>query len=155
MDYKKIDTQELNRMLLDRIQELEREGFVDHHFRECHSLKEDSGLSFFLDLIPVFFSDVFQVVKELAHALNQPVVNFREIYSQFIKLKGCSACFGACRIRDACSNLRQAIDNKSKEGCIQALNSIEDECKSLRDRLDGIIKVKNDILSYFYSIRFL
>ncbi|KAI3458871.1 hypothetical protein Pfo_015534 [Paulownia fortunei] len=141
MDYKKMDTEALNRMLLDRIQELEREGLVDHYFRQCHSLKEDSGLLFFLDLIPIFLADVSTVVNDMAKTLNHSVVDFNEMYSHFIKLKGSSACFGACRVRDACSNLRHAIENNSKDGCLHALNGIKHEYKSLHDQLDSIIKV--------------
>lgn len=69
MDYKELDTGVLNQMLLHHIRDLEQEGLVDGYFKQCHSLKEDSGLSFFLDLIKMFLDSVRADVNEMAKAL--------------------------------------------------------------------------------------
>ncbi|XP_057804142.1 histidine-containing phosphotransfer protein 2-like isoform X1 [Salvia miltiorrhiza] len=147
MDYRSMDTEALDRMLLDSIHELEQQKLVDHHFRQCHSLKEDNGLSFFLDLILIFLNDAEATMSEMAEIMYQEVVDFNKIYSYYIKLKGSSACFGACRIKAACSNLRHAIDNKSKEGCLEALSLMKDEHKNLHDQLNSIIKIEEELFS--------
>ncbi|KAL3838215.1 hypothetical protein ACJIZ3_022806 [Penstemon smallii] len=115
MDYREFDTETLNQMLLHRIGEIELQGLVDSNFRLCHSLKEHSGLFFFLELIPVFRNDVFMVLNEMLKAIEQPTVDFVAMYSHCIKLKGSSACFGACRISEASSRLCKAIDDMSKD----------------------------------------
>ncbi|KAK6136022.1 hypothetical protein DH2020_030232 [Rehmannia glutinosa] len=132
-----------------------RNGLVDHNFRQCHSLKDDAGLSFFLDLIQIFLADVQTAVKNMAKTLKLPVVDYNEMHLQYIKLKGSSSCIGACRIREACTHLGLAIDNKFKDGAAafvavrsdvhlthKALIRIKHEYKSLRDKLDSIVKVK-------------
>ncbi|XP_057804150.1 histidine-containing phosphotransfer protein 1-like isoform X2 [Salvia miltiorrhiza] len=91
MDYRSMDTEALDRMLLDSIHELEQQKLVDHHFRQCHSLKEDNGLSFFLDLILIFLNDAEATMSEMAEIMYQEVVDFNKIYSYYIKLKGSSA----------------------------------------------------------------
>ncbi|KAL8050551.1 hypothetical protein ABFX02_06G088100 [Erythranthe guttata] len=147
MDLKKMETDSLNRMLLDRIQELERKGLVDHNFRQCYLLKEISSLTFFLDLILVFLDDVHTVVRAMAKTLTQPVVNYDEMYSHHIKLKGSSSCIGACRIKDACFKIRHAIESNSKDGCLQVLNVVHNEYKSLHEQFDGVIKIERELVS--------
>lgn len=63
------------------------------------------------------------------------------------KLKGSSSCIGACRIRDACLNLVNAIDMKLKEGCIQALIDITREYNTLYHRLNIVIMIEQEIVS--------
>ncbi|XP_047967013.1 histidine-containing phosphotransfer protein 2-like [Salvia hispanica] len=147
MDFKGMETEALDKLLIDSIHELEKQKFVDHHFRECHSLKEDNGVSFFLDLILIFLSDVESAVNEMEKAMSQEVVDFNQIYSYYIKLKGSSACIGACRITATCSSLRYAIDNKSKEGCVQAISLMKDEYNSLNDQLSNIVKIEQELVS--------
>ncbi|GFQ05532.1 hypothetical protein PHJA_002697300, partial [Phtheirospermum japonicum] len=91
-------------------------GLVDHNFRYCHSLKDDSGLSFFLDLILIFLADVHAVVKNMVKTLKPSDVDFNEMHAHYVKLKGSSSCIGACRLKDTCSYLSQSIDNKSRDG---------------------------------------
>ncbi|KAL8538823.1 hypothetical protein ACS0TY_000725 [Phlomoides rotata] len=148
MDYGKMDTQSLNRMLLDRINELAQAGLVDDHFLRLHSLKEDSGPSFFLELILVFLSDAGTEMKDMLKILyQQGHVDYKNLHSHYIKLKGSSSCFGAFRITDACSHLRAAIQNKSKEGCIQALLNIQGEYNCLHDQLYSVVEIEREIVS--------
>ncbi|KAL2548965.1 Histidine-containing phosphotransfer protein 2 [Forsythia ovata] len=147
MDYKRMDTKSLNQLLLNRIAELQQQGLVDDYFRQCHSLKEDNGPLFFVELIPVFLADVRKVVKEMVKAIDQPLVDFNQMYVRCIKLKGSAACIGACRLRNACTYLRQAIDDKSRDRCHLALNDIKQEYKYLQSPLDSIVKLEQEIVT--------
>ncbi|KAL2549050.1 Histidine-containing phosphotransfer protein 1 [Forsythia ovata] len=147
MDYKRMDTKSLNQLLLNRIAELQQQGLVDDYFRQCHSLKEDNGPLFFVELIPVFLADVRKVVKEMVKAIDQPLVDFNQMYVHCIKLKGSAACIGACRLRNACTYLRQAIDDKSRDRCHLALNDIKQEYKYLQSPLDSIVKLEQEIVT--------
>ncbi|KAL2525960.1 Histidine-containing phosphotransfer protein 1 [Abeliophyllum distichum] len=147
MDYKRMDTKSLNQLLLNRIGELQQQGLVDDYFRQCHSLKEDNGPLFFVELIPVFLADVRKVVKEMVKAIDQPLVDFNQMYVHCIKLKGSAACIGACRLRNACTYLRQAIDDKSRDRCHLALNDIKQEYKNLQNPLDSIVKLEQEIVT--------
>ncbi|XP_051143556.1 histidine-containing phosphotransfer protein 2-like [Andrographis paniculata] len=147
MDYRMMDVESLKQLMLVRIGELEQKGLVDQHFRNCYSLKEGNGIKFFVELIPIFKDDVQKTINDMTDALNQPVMNFRQMYLDFIKLKGSSSCFGACRVREACATLYEAIENKSKERCIWALDGIKHEQKYLEDHLDIIVEIENEIIA--------
>ncbi|CAI9756242.1 unnamed protein product [Fraxinus pennsylvanica] len=141
MDYKKMDTKSLNQLLINRIGELQQQGLADDYFRHCHSLKEDNGPFFFAELIHVFLADAYKVVKEIAKAIDQSHVDYNQMYVHCIKLKGSAACIGACRLRNACTYLRQAIDDKSRDQCCLALNDIKQEYNYLQSPLDSIFKI--------------
>uniref|UniRef100_A0A5B7AVM8 Histidine-containing phosphotransfer protein n=1 Tax=Davidia involucrata TaxID=16924 RepID=A0A5B7AVM8_DAVIN len=111
-----MESEELNQQLLDLIKGLEQEGLVDDKFRLCHSLKEVSSPFFFAELIPTFLTDVRTVVRDMTITLDQSIMDYYVMYEYCIKLRGSATCIGACRMKIACSNLRQAIDNKSKDG---------------------------------------
>ncbi|KAA8534533.1 hypothetical protein F0562_032050 [Nyssa sinensis] len=136
-----MEGEELNQQLLDLIKGLEQEGLVDDKFRLCHSLKEVSSPFFFAELIPTFLTDVRTVVRDMTMALDQSVVNYPDLYEHCIKLRGSATCIGACRLKMACSNLRQAIDNKSKVGCLLALNDIKHEYCSLQSKWDTVVQL--------------
>ncbi|KAM7526796.1 hypothetical protein LguiA_016698 [Lonicera macranthoides] len=141
-----MDVEALSRKLLARIQSLEQQGFIDNHFRICHSLKEDSGLYFFVDLVPIFFSDVRTVLNDMTITLNEPVVDYDNLDEYCIKIQGSAACIGACRMRKACSNLRQAIDDKSKDRCLSRLNEIKEEFHTLQIQLDPVLELEHGIV---------
>ncbi|XP_022893146.1 histidine-containing phosphotransfer protein 2-like isoform X1 [Olea europaea var. sylvestris] len=115
MDYKNLDTKSLNQLLINSIGELQQQGLVDDYFRHCHSLKEENGPFFFVELIPVFLADARKVVNEMAKAIDQSLVDYNQMYVHCIKLKGSAACIGACRLRNACTYMSQAIDDKSRD----------------------------------------
>uniref|UniRef100_A0A5B7AW06 Histidine-containing phosphotransfer protein n=1 Tax=Davidia involucrata TaxID=16924 RepID=A0A5B7AW06_DAVIN len=143
-----MESEELNQQLLDLIKGLEQEGLVDDKFRLCHSLKEVSSPFFFAELIPTFLTDVRTVVRDMTITLDQSIMDYYVMYEYCIKLRGSATCIGACRMKIACSNLRQAIDNKSKDGCLLALNDIKNEYCSLQSKWDTIVQLEKTIVSY-------
>ncbi|CAA2989362.1 histidine-containing phosphotransfer protein 2-like isoform X3 [Olea europaea var. sylvestris] len=147
MDYKNLDTKSLNQLLINSIGELQQQGLVDDYFRHCHSLKEENGPFFFVELIPVFLADARKVVNEMAKAIDQSLVDYNQMYVHCIKLKGSAACIGACRLRNACTYMSQAIDDKSRDRCCLALNDIKQEYKYLQNPLESIVKLEQEIVS--------
>ncbi|KAL3646516.1 hypothetical protein CASFOL_011696 [Castilleja foliolosa] len=89
----------------------------------CHSLKDVSGLSFFLDLILVFLADVQAVVGNMVKTLRPSDVDFNEMHTHYVKLKG------------------------SSSWCNSALNCINHEYNILNDQLDIIIKIEQEIVT--------
>ncbi|XP_059665958.1 histidine-containing phosphotransfer protein 2-like isoform X3 [Cornus florida] len=142
-----MDKEALNQQLLQLMKALEQEGFVDEKFRLCHSLKEISGPFFFVELIPTFLTDVRTVLRDITAALDQSVVDYNDMYEYCIKLRGSATSIGASQMKNACSNLRQAVDNKSKDGCLLALNDIKHEYFSLRSKWETIVQLERRIVS--------
>ncbi|XP_075485061.1 histidine-containing phosphotransfer protein 1-like [Primulina tabacum] len=142
-----MNKEELKKSLFDAIQRLENDGLVDYHFRECYLLKEDTDPTFFFELISNFSTEARNVVTKMGKTLNQSLVDFVEMMDCCMKLKGCAASIGACRISAVCSNLHQAVENNSKKECLQALNNIKHELKELRSRLNVVLEDEHKLIS--------
>ncbi|XP_019263055.1 PREDICTED: histidine-containing phosphotransfer protein 2-like [Nicotiana attenuata] len=143
----KMDKGALVQQVLDRIQSLEDEGLVDSYFQICYSLKEDNGPYFFLELIPSFLSDARTVMRDMAEALESPVVDFDVLIEHCIKLKGSSACLGACKITNVCSDFSKAVNKKSKDECLRLLRNINREYRDLQSKLESIMQLEKEIVS--------
>ncbi|XP_057981392.1 histidine-containing phosphotransfer protein 2-like isoform X2 [Malania oleifera] len=137
----------LNRQLLDMVHDMQNEGLLDQQFGLIHSLRETTSPFFIAELIPIFCTDVQAVLRDMTRALDQPVLDYHDLEEYCIKLKGSTSCIGAHRMALACVDLRQAIDNKSKEGCLLALNGLRHEFHNLRGRLDKIVQLEKKIVS--------
>ncbi|KAK4359768.1 hypothetical protein RND71_021997 [Anisodus tanguticus] len=142
-----MDKSALKQQQFDRIKSLEDEGLVDCYFRLSYSMKEDHGPSFFLDLVLNFLHDARTVMQHMATALESPVVNFDVLNGHCIKLKGGSSCIGACKIAKECYVFIRAIDNKSKDGCLQALRNIKREYHDLQSKLESVIQLEKEIVT--------
>ncbi|RAL51168.1 hypothetical protein DM860_005524 [Cuscuta australis] len=80
----------------------------------CHSLKYTSGVTFFVELIATFLTDSGSTLDDMIDIIEYPILDYEKLHELCIKLKGSSACIGACRMTSACCKLIQAILKKSK-----------------------------------------
>ncbi|RVW88074.1 Histidine-containing phosphotransfer protein 2 [Vitis vinifera] len=134
------------------------QGMLDKQFGLVHSLKESNSPFFLAEIIPMFCQNVQTILRDLTQTLYFSIfilmsrqivlykepVNYYDLEEYCIKLKGCTSSIGARRMALACVTLRQASENKNKDGCILALNGIKHEYYNLQSSLDSIVQVMRD-----------
>ncbi|XP_043699282.1 histidine-containing phosphotransfer protein 1-like [Telopea speciosissima] len=130
------------------VQSMYDEGILDLQFAQLQALQDESNPSFVTDVIKLFIQDAGKIIMELNRYLSARVVDFQGMFSYVHQLKGSSSSIGAQLVRDACDELRQACDANYKEGCIRALNKINNEYQRLRAKFHTIIQLEETILSY-------
>ncbi|KAJ6311392.1 hypothetical protein OIU77_013207 [Salix suchowensis] len=105
----------LTEQLYDFIQSMEDDGIVDYHFKDRYNMKEANGPFLFIELIPTYISDSESTLEEMTTELDQPLVNFKHLEQLCTRLKGGTACIGACRVATSCGELRRAAIAKNKD----------------------------------------
>ena len=141
------DKEALKGQLFDMFRNMEEEGLVDVHFRLVYSLKEVNGPNFYVELLETFLSDSQTTIREMTQILEQPTMNYYELNELCMKIKGGSACLGACRMAHACGALRQAINEQSKQRCIASVEAIKTEFLRVREKLENITQLERIIIS--------
>ncbi|XP_042477942.1 histidine-containing phosphotransfer protein 2-like [Macadamia integrifolia] len=130
------------------VQSMYDEGILDLQFAQLQALQDASNPSFVTDVIKLFIQDAGKIIMELNGILSERVVNFPGMDSYVHQLKGSSSSIGAQLIKNACNDFRQACDANSREGCIRALNKINNEYQRVRAKFHKIIQLEETILSY-------
>ncbi|KAG5574920.1 hypothetical protein H5410_055054, partial [Solanum commersonii] len=104
------------------IQSLEDEGMVNSEFRNVYLLKKETP-SFFRNLVCDFFHDARTVIYNLTTTLYD--------FSLFI---------GACTLVNGCSIFIEAVENKSKNECLEAVRNMNQAYHELDTKLKSLMK---------------
>ncbi|KAK2634227.1 hypothetical protein Ddye_029019 [Dipteronia dyeriana] len=128
--------------LFDTIRTMEEEGLLDFHFRVNYSLnKEASDPYHFAELLSNFCSDSQITIRDMISQVLEQSVNYQELEELCLKIKGGSSCLGVCRMADACGALGEAVDERSKEKCVEAVEAIKTEYLRVQDKINNIVRV--------------
>ncbi|XP_063944900.1 uncharacterized protein LOC135151164 [Daucus carota subsp. sativus] len=133
-------------MVLNAIRRLEQQGLVDRNLRGYYEFRQDDP-RFIETLIQAFLDEVASTFHSMFMTLNADVVNFRGLSDLCIKVKGVVDCFGATRMRRACTNLFHASENASKPTCVQAFIRLVSEFVVLRSRLEFVLSLERALLA--------
>ncbi|XP_022767130.1 histidine-containing phosphotransfer protein 1-like [Durio zibethinus] len=129
------------------VQSMFEEGVLDSQFSQIQALQDSSNPNFVDEVITSFCSDAERIITELNRYLGYQNVDFSKLDSYVHQLKGSSSSIGAHRLKLACVNLRQASDDRNKEGCVRALNLITREYCLLRSKFQIVIQLERSIIA--------
>ncbi|KAK3228503.1 hypothetical protein Dsin_000384 [Dipteronia sinensis] len=142
------DKEALVEQLFDIIHSMEEEGLVDFRFRMIYSLKEVSEPYYFAELLSTFCSDSRITIRDMTTQVLEQSINYYELEELCLKIKGGSSCLGVCRMADACGALGEAVDERSKQRCIGAVEAIKTEYLRVQDKLNNIVLLERRIVSH-------
>ncbi|KAJ4980574.1 hypothetical protein NE237_031411 [Protea cynaroides] len=136
------------RMLRSFVLSLYDEGILNVHFLELQTLQDENNPSFVIEVIRSFVHDAGIIIVELNRFLSEPVVDFEGMGSFSHQIKGSSSSIGAHLVNTACVEFQQALDANDREGCIRALNRMNDEYQRVRAKFHTFIQMEESLQSY-------
>ncbi|KAL0391066.1 UNVERIFIED_CONTAM: Histidine-containing phosphotransfer protein 5 [Sesamum calycinum] len=108
---------------MDVVKQLQRQ-FIDfstslyREFAQLQKLQDESNPDFVVEVVSLFFDDSEKLVKNLAVALEQQIVDYKQVDANVHQLKGSSSSIGAKRVKDVCVAFRSFCEAENHEGCI-------------------------------------
>ncbi|XBH53609.1 hypothetical protein VPH35_076081 [Triticum aestivum] len=104
---------------------------------------QDEG--FVPEVINMFLHEADMMLNDITSLMNLPVVDFEMVGELVHQLKACSSSVGARKVNLACVHFQQFYEGKSKERCLMALNVLRNEFYDVRDRLQTIMQLEQQI----------
>ncbi|MBA0830247.1 hypothetical protein Goarm_014791 [Gossypium armourianum] len=133
-----MDLAALKTQLKNFVQSMFEEGVLDNQFSQIQALQDSTNPNFVEEVITLFCNDAERIINEINRNLGYQNVDFSNLDSYVHQLKGSSSrsyafaslissfanlssnpgvyIIGANRLKLACANLRQASDERNKEG---------------------------------------
>ncbi|XP_016577355.2 histidine-containing phosphotransfer protein 1 [Capsicum annuum] len=137
----------LQKQFMEFISALYREGFLDDQFLQLQKLQDESNPDFVFEVVSLFFEDSEKLVNNLAAALQQQVVDFKQVDSHVHQFKGSSSSIGAQRVKNACIAFKNFCEEKNMEGCVQRLQQVKHEYFLVKSKLETLLRLEQQILA--------
>ncbi|XP_049411652.1 histidine-containing phosphotransfer protein 1-like [Solanum stenotomum] len=137
----------LQKQFMDFISALYRERFLDDQFLQLQKLQDESNPDFVFEVVSLFFEDSEKLINNLAAALQQQVVDFKQVDSHIHQFKGSSSSIGAHRVKNACMAFKTFCEEKNIEGCVQCLQQVKHEYFLVKNKLETLMRLEKQILA--------
>ncbi|XP_034218871.1 histidine-containing phosphotransfer protein 5-like [Prunus dulcis] len=145
---------ELGQELKELVSSLQDQGILDEQFDQMKAVQNEQNPCFVVNLITTFLGDAENILAQLRTYLSAEdpdEVNYPQVATLALTLKGSSSSVGGCRMALACSQLRDVSDVNDHEGCIIFLDLINQQFLILRENLNHIVQgILND---YFDELK--
>ncbi|KAL9248076.1 hypothetical protein vseg_021438 [Gypsophila vaccaria] len=143
---------QLQKQLYDFTSSLFNEGVLNEQFTQLQSLQDESNPKFVNEVVSLFFEDSERLINEMAMSLAQEEVDFKKLDAHVHQLKGSSSSIGAQRVQHSCIALRNSCDEKNIEGCSKCLQQLKNEYFIVKNKLETLFKLEQQILAAGGSI---
>ncbi|KAI9184966.1 hypothetical protein LWI28_002953 [Acer negundo] len=138
---------QLQRQLVDYTNSLFHEGFLDEQFNQLQQLQDESNPDFVVEVVSLFFQDSERLLNELAKILEQQNIDFKKVDAHVHQLKGSSSSIGAQRVQRVCIAFRNSCEEKNIEGCQKCLQHVKHEYTLVKNKLETLFKLEQQVLA--------
>ncbi|CAA0834789.1 Histidine-containing phosphotransfer protein 1 [Striga hermonthica] len=142
-----MEVNQLKRSFLEYAGLLFREGFLDGQFSQLQLLQDETNPDFVVEVVSLFFDDSDRLLNELFAALDEHSVDFKKLDAHVHQFKGSSASIGALRVKNSCIAFRNLCAEQNAEGCLKCLKHINQEYMLLKTKLQGLFRLKQQIVA--------
>ncbi|KAJ0979689.1 hypothetical protein J5N97_015163 [Dioscorea zingiberensis] len=143
---------QLQGRLIEFTSSLFREGFLDDQYTQLQQLQDESNPDFVVEVVSLFFEDSERLLNDLTTTLGQQIVDFKKIDAHVHQLKGSSASIGAQRVKNVCVAFRNFCEEGNREGCLTCLQQVKHEYYLVKNKLETLFKLEQQILQAGGSI---
>ncbi|WOH14407.1 hypothetical protein DCAR_0933926 [Daucus carota subsp. sativus] len=143
---------QLQRQLLDYTTSLYNEAYLDGQFTQLQQLQDESNPDFVVEVVSLFFEDSQRLLDDLTATLNQQVVDFKRVDAHVHQLKGSSSSIGAQRVQRACIVFRNYCEQQNTEGCLKCLQQVKNEYYLVKNKLETLFKLEQQLVAAGGSI---
>ncbi|OIT39486.1 PREDICTED: histidine-containing phosphotransfer protein 1-like [Nicotiana attenuata] len=137
----------LQNQFMEFMRSLYREGFLDYQFLQLQKLQDESNPDFVVEVVSLFFEDSEKLLNNLAMALQQQVVDYKQVDAHVHQFKGSSSSIGAQRVKNACVAFKNFCEEKNLEGCVQCLQHAKHEYFLVKNKLETLFRLEQQILA--------
>ncbi|XP_073314935.1 histidine-containing phosphotransfer protein 1-like isoform X1 [Primulina huaijiensis] len=131
---------------VDFVASLYREGFLDDQFVQLQKLQDEGNPYFVVEVVSLYFEDSEKLMNNLTTALQQHVVDFKQIDAHVHQFKGSSSSIGAQRVKNMCVAFRGFCEQKNLDGCLKCLQQVKHEYYIVKNKLETMIRLERQIL---------
>ncbi|XP_057508185.1 histidine-containing phosphotransfer protein 1-like isoform X4 [Actinidia eriantha] len=143
---------QLQRQFVDYSTSLYREGFLDDQFIQLQKLQDESNPDFVFEVVSLFFEDSEKLLNNLATALQQQIVDYKQVDAHVHQFKGSSSSIGAQRVKNVCVAFKNFCEEKNLEGCVRCLQQLKHEYNYVKSKLETLFTLEQQILAAGGSI---
>ncbi|KAG5051855.1 hypothetical protein AAZX31_02G144400 [Glycine max] len=140
-----MDVAQLQRKLREHQAAMFQQGFLDDQFSQLQKLQDESTPDFVIEVITMFFDDSENLLKNMARCLEQVPADFKQIDAHAHQYKGSSASIGAARVKNVCATFRAFCEAKNQEGCMRCLSQLQQEYSLLKNALQYLFSLQQQI----------
>ncbi|KAL7172277.1 hypothetical protein ACSBR2_031884 [Camellia fascicularis] len=138
---------QLQRQFVDYTTSLNREGFLDDQFTQLQKLQDESNPEFVVEVVSLFFEDSQKLLNNLASALQQQIVDYKQVDAHVHQFKGSSSSIGAQRVKNVCVGFRNYCEEKNLDGCVRCLQQLKLEYTLVKSKLETLFRLEQQILA--------
>ncbi|XP_074326187.1 histidine-containing phosphotransfer protein 1-like isoform X1 [Apium graveolens] len=127
-------------------------AILDGQFTQLQQLQDESNPDFVVEVVSLFFQDSQRILDDLTATLNQQIVDFKKVDAHVHQLKGSSSSIGAQRVQRACIIFRNYCDQQNREGCLKCLQQVKNEYFLVKNKLETLFKLEQQLVAAGGSI---
>ncbi|PRQ39012.1 putative signal transduction histidine kinase, phosphotransfer (Hpt) domain-containing protein [Rosa chinensis] len=146
---------QMQRQWVDYTKSLFLEGLLDGQFLQLQQLQDESNPDFVVEVVSLFFDDSEKLLNDITRALEQPSVDFKKIGAHVHQFKGSSSSVGAQRVKNGCIPFRNFCEEQNIEGCIRCLQQLKQEYYLVKNKLETLFAMEQQIVAAGGSIPML
>ncbi|KAF5462572.1 hypothetical protein F2P56_018563 [Juglans regia] len=136
---------QLQRQLREHSAFLRKEGYLDDQFEQLQKLQDESSPDFVVEVVSIFFDDSEKLLNNLAKALEQKAVDFKQVDAHVHQFKGSSASIGAMRVKNVCIEFRNYCEAQNIEECLTCMQKLQFEYSVLKNQLEYLFRLEQQI----------
>ncbi|CAH9112497.1 unnamed protein product [Cuscuta europaea] len=142
-----MDIAQLQKQFVDVVVSIYRQNFLDDQYAQLRQLEDESNPDFVVEVVMLFFEDSERIIDCLTTAMQQQIVDFKQVDAIAHQFKGSTSSVGAQRVKNACLCMRTLCEQENLDGCLQCLQLIRNEYFLVKSGLEAIINMEQQIMA--------